>query len=199
MIDKKKINKNDIPPENINLLSKDKKILLRSIKKEDVYGNWWRWFNDPEVTLYMNKGVKNNTIEDQLAFYTKVVSSDNNLVLAICDYKTNKHIGTTGLHNISWLQGKAQFGIIIGEKDYWGMKVGSRAWRMIINYGIENLNLKSIDTKIFSKNLASIKIAEKCGFQIIKLLKNDVEKNSKMYDRVYMVLNQKNWKKYYKI
>ena len=89
--------------------------------------------------------------------------------------------------------------IIIGEKDYWGMKVGSKAWRMLINYGFENLKLKLIDTKIFSKNLASIKIAEKCGFQTIKLLKNDVEKNGKMYDRVYMVLNQNNWKKYYKI
>ena len=194
-----KINKNDILPKNINLLSKDKKINLRSIREEDVYGNWWRWFNDPEVTLYMNKGVKNNTIEDQLAFYNKVVSSDNNLVVAICDHKTNKHIGTTGLHNISWSQGNAQFGIIIGEKDYWGMKVGSKSWRMLINYGFENLKLKSIDTKIFSKNLASIKIAEKCGFKTINLLKNDVEKNGKMYDRVYMVLNQNNWKKYYKI
>ena len=195
----KKNNKKNILLENINLLSKDKKINLRSIKQEDVYGNWWGWFNDPEVTLYMNKGVKNNTIEDQLAFYNKVVSSDNNLVLAICDHKTNKHIGTTGLHNISWLRGNAQFGIIIGEKDYWGVGVGSKAWRMIINYGFENLKLKLIDTKIFSKNLASIKIAEKCGFQTIKLLKNDVEKNGKMYDRVYMVLNQNNWEKHYKI
>lgn len=176
---------------NKNIKIVEDKIFLRSPIEKDVYGNWWKWFNDPEVTEHMNKGVLENTIENQLAFFTKMIQSEKDLILAICDRKTEMHIGTTGLHNIDWMKGSAQFGITIGEKLFWGKNIGSIAWKMIVNYGFEELNLKKIDTKIFSDNLASIRIAEKCGFKKIKLLKNDVEKNGKLYDRIYMVLNKK--------
>lgn len=183
--------------KNVKLMGE--KIFLRSPIEEDVYGNWWRWFNDLDVTEHMNKGVKENTIEDQLAFFKKVNQSEKDLVLAICDRKSGLHIGITGLHNIDWVKGCAQFGIVIGEKKFWGKGIGSIAWKMIVSYGFEELKLKIIDTKIFSNNLASIKIAEKCGFYKIKLLKNDVEKNGKLYDRVYMLLKQKHWERHYNV
>ena len=50
----------------------EEKIYLRSTIEKDVYGNWWKWFNDPEVTKYMNKGIVKNTIENQLAFFKKI-------------------------------------------------------------------------------------------------------------------------------
>ena len=59
--------------------------ILRSIERKDVYGNWWKWFNDPDVTAYMNKGQFKNTIEKQLEFYEKIKKSNTDFVLAICD------------------------------------------------------------------------------------------------------------------
>ena len=182
-----------------NIYIEKENCFLRNIKEKDVYGNWWKWFNDPDVTAYMNKGQIKNTIQKQLEFYKKVAESKNDLVFAICNRKNGQHIGTIGLHDINLKKESAQFGIVIGEKNFWGKGIGSVAWRMMINYGFSDLRLTIIDTTIFAKNIASIKIAKKGGFQTIKLLKNDVEKNGKMYDRVYMVLNQNNWKKYYKI
>ena len=170
------------------------KIYLRFVREVDAYGNWWRWFNDPDVTVHMNKGVKENTVEDQLVFFEKVSHSEKDVVLAICDLESGVHIGTTGLHDIDWGKGTAQFGIVIGEKTLWGKGIGTEAWRMIVEYGFSALKLKKIHTKIFAGNLPSLRIAEECGFEKKAVLKNDIKKNDVFHDRIYLVLTRQRWK-----
>jgi [ribosomal protein S5]-alanine N-acetyltransferase len=172
----------------------DKKIYLRSPIEKDVYGNWWKWFNDPEVTQHMNKGAVENTVEDQQKHFNKINQSKNDLVLAICDRKTNMHIGIAGLHNIDWGKGHAQFGIIIGEKEYWGIGIGTEAWFIILDYGFNTLKLRIIHTKIFAENLSSLRIAEKCGFEEKAIVKNDINKNGIAYDRIHMFITRQKWK-----
>ena len=170
-----------------------KKILLRSVTENDVTGNWWKWLNDPSVTQYMAKGNRINTKKRQLDFFKKVSGSGKDCVLAICDIKTNSHIGTVGIHSIDWTKGIGQFGIIIGEKEFWGKGIGTEAWFLAINYGFTYLNLKRINTKIFVKNLASLKIAKKVGFIERILLKDDVLKNGISYDRKLLEILKENW------
>jgi len=182
------------PIDKNNVRINGEKIFLRFVREEDVYGNWWRWFNDPDVTAHMNKGVKKNTVEDQLAFFEKIQQSEKDVVLAICDRQTGRHIGTTGLHDIDWEKGSAQFGIVIGEKKFRGQGIGTEVWSMIVSYGFDKLKLQKIHTKIFAENLSSIRIATKCGFEQKAILKSDVEKKGVRYDRVYMVLTRERWK-----
>ena len=123
-------------------------IYLRNVQLNDVSGNWWRWFNDKQVTRFMQKGMKKNTVEDQHSFFKKVYKSENDLVLAICYKENKKHIGTTGLHQIDWEERSAQFGIIIGEKLYWGRSIGSDAWEKVIDYGFTKIKLKKFTQNI---------------------------------------------------
>ena len=102
-------------------------ISLRTLHESDAVSNWWKWFNDKDVTKYMNKGHEENTPEKQLNFLKKVQLSNKDCVLGIFYNKNNKHIGTTAIHNIRYDKNfrKGNFGIIIGEKFFWGKGFGA--------------------------------------------------------------------------
>ncbi len=171
-----------------------KKVFLRSLKKKDAVGNWWRWLNNKNVTKYMAKGDSENTAAKQVAFFEEINSSKTDIALAICDIKSSSHVGTTALHKIDWAKGSAQFGIIIGEEDYWGRGMGTEAWFLLTDYAFNDLKLKKIHTKIFRENLPSLKIAEKCGFKEKTFLRKDVTKNGDFFDRYLLQLTKFNWK-----
>ena len=170
------------------------KIYLRPVRIDDVYGNWWKWFNDLEVTKYMNKGNEKNTPEKQRQFFEKVNGSKNYSVFAICEKFSGVHLGTVGLHDIDHEKKIAQFGIIIGEKEFWGRGIGKEAWVMMIEYGFINLKLEHISTKIFNKNVASIKIAKSLGF-LSNERNEKIIKNGIPLQRINLMLQKELWLK----
>ena len=180
-----KINNNQINIQN-------KEISLKTLNQQDAVGRWWQWFNDKEVTKYMNKGHHQNTPEKQLDFFNKVKNSNQDCVLGIFYNKNDKHIGTTAIHNIRYESGlkKGNFGIIIGEKFFWGKGYGTQAWRMMTNFAFNTLDLNVIETKVFSSNLSSLKVAKKIGFKRKKLVENDIMKDGKMIDRIVLELKK---------
>ena len=52
--------------KNSQINIQDKEISLRTLNEQDAVGRWWQWFNDKEVTKFMNKGHHQNTPEKQL-------------------------------------------------------------------------------------------------------------------------------------
>lgn len=170
-------------------------IYLRSPTETDVQGRWWQWLNDPDVTAHMNKGQVVNTMQRQMEFFNKMKSSDSDCVFAICCSQTHQHIGTTAIHNIHMDGGLkvGSFGILIGEKNFWGKGIGSEVWTLVITEAFDNLNLDAIHTKIFSSNVASLRIAEKVGFKTIEIIKNEFQKGDHWIDRHVLRLDREGW------
>lgn len=163
---------------------------MRTPVESDVYGNWWKWFNDEEVTKYLDKGHERNTVQKQMEFFKKYSRSKKDLILAICDKDTEKHIGATAIHSIQndkWFFG--YFGIVIGEKDFWNKGFGTEVWRLMTQHAFDNLKLDFLMTKIFTDNKAALRIAQKMGFKIIRRLKKDIIKNGKGIDRLLLRLD----------
>ena len=73
-----------------------KKVFLRSLKKKDALGKWWKLLNKKNLTKYMAKGTQRNTAAKQVEFL-KVNLSKTDIALAICDMKSRSHVGTTAL------------------------------------------------------------------------------------------------------
>jgi RimJ/RimL family protein N-acetyltransferase len=80
-----------------------KKTYLRPIEQVDLEGNWYTWFNDPDVTKHMKHGVFPNTYEKQKAFLERILDSTEMIQLAIIDRKTDKFIGVVSIREIDWV------------------------------------------------------------------------------------------------
>jgi len=172
------------------------KVRLRAIEKEDVH-NCVRWLNDPEVIqyLYMTSplglAMEEKWIEEQLA--TPPTSGQ---VLAIEALEGDNwiHIGNTGLHKVEPVNLQAEFGIFIGNKEYWNKGYGSEATKLIVKHGFENLNLNRIYLYVFEDNPRAIATYKGVGFVQEGLLRQAVYKNGRFNNMLLMSILHSEWR-----
>jgi RimJ/RimL family protein N-acetyltransferase len=160
-------------------------IYLRELRETDLDGPWYTWLNDSEVTVYQNKGIFPNSKEKQRLYYESITNTSNEVVLAIIEETTNKHVGNVGLHRIDWVHRSAELGIVIGDRAVWGKKFGKQAWQLISDYGFNVLNLHKIYAIIVAGNIPSCKSAESAGFRRDGSMRDFLYKNGKYLDAHY--------------
>ena len=168
-------------------------IYLRALTETDLEGNWYRWFNDPEVTRSQDKGYLPNTPEKQRQYHENIKDSDSDLVLAIVDMDTHQHIGNVGLHHINWIHRSAALGIVIGEKSSWGKGFGRQAWRMITRHGFETLNLNKITATTLEGNERSLACARASGYEIEGTQKEQMYKVGMFQDLILVGITRAMW------
>lgn len=169
-------------------------IALRALQESDIEGNWFDWFNDPDVTKYLATGAFPNTREKQRLFYQEnVVNSDNQAILAIVDKKTGKHIGIASIRNINWVHRTGDIAIIIGEKEFWMGNNALEAYYLTIKYAFLNLNLNRLFTATMAPNEVSLKYCERVGFKNIGVGREVYFKNGTYIDCVYADILKREW------
>jgi len=88
-------------------------------------------------------------------------------------------IGGIGFKNIKGH--RAEIGYWLGEK-YWGQGITTSALKKITEYGFNKLKLRRLEIGIFPFNKASMRVAEKAGYQYEGRLKKFVLKDKKLVD-----------------
>ena len=168
-------------------------IYLRAPTERDLEGDWYRWLNDSEVTYFQDKGYFANTLEKQTQYYNSIKDSDSDVVLAIADAKTHRHIGSVGLHRINWIHRSAVLGIVIGEKESWGKGFGKQAWRLITQYGIETLNMNKITATTLAGNDRSLACALASGYEIEGTQKEQMYRHGRYHDLIHVGITSTAW------
>jgi RimJ/RimL family protein N-acetyltransferase len=151
------------------------KVYLRALERGDLRGPMFQWANDPEVTRYMYMGVVPNTIETLEHEYEllreggtagllQLSNAPKNVVYAVVAIETDVHIGNVGLFGIDWIMRVAEFRNVIGDRDYWGRGHGFEAYRLVIGYAFDRLNLRRLNAGARADNVASIGALKKVGF-----------------------------------
>jgi RimJ/RimL family protein N-acetyltransferase len=176
---------------------KGKLVTLRPVKRSDIT-YFLKWFNDPEVIQYlgmylpMTEMAEEKWIEE---LGTTRARSDVVFVIEAIEGRSNKPIGSCGLHGISPKDHNATFGIAIGEKDHWGKGYGTEAARLIIRYGFEQLNLHRINSGAIGFNERSIRMHKKVGFTEEGRQRQAMFKNGAFHDHVLFGLLRDEWLK----
>lgn len=174
---------------------KGDKVLLRPIKRSDI-SLFLKWFNDPEVTQYliqylpMTEMAEEKWIEEMAT--TRATTDVIFVIEAICKEST-KPIGNVGLHRINHKDQRAEFGITIGEKDYWDKGYGTEATTLIVEYGFKQLNLNRISSSVLEFNERSIKLHKKVGFEEEGRRRKAWFKNGKFWDEVLFGILKDEW------
>ena len=59
---------------------------------------------------------------------------------------------------------KAEFGITIGEKNYWGTGIAKTASEMLLNYAFQIIKLEELYLTVFEANVRAIQFFSNLGF-----------------------------------
>lgn len=160
------------------------KIYLRTIGKEDLTDEYRDWFNDSEICFFNSHHRFPNYDENMKEYYERVIRSRANLVLAIIDRGTGRHVGNVALQDIDSLNQNAELAVIIGDKDFWSRGVGYDACSLIMRHGFTQLNLHRMYCGTFKDNLGMQKLALKLGFKPEGEFREQVFKNGNFRDVV---------------
>ncbi len=159
-------------------------IYLRELQTNDLDGNWYKWFNNEEVTRYQDKRIYPNTYEKQLKYYNYLLESNEDVVMAIIDKKTEIHIGNIGLHKINYIHRRSEIGIVIGEEKFQGKGYGGLCIEAFVKYAFDILNLNRLTAIVMEENISSLKIFEKAGFSREGIMKSYFYKNGKYLNSI---------------
>jgi len=121
-----------------------------------------QWFSDTEVTRYMGRPFP-PTLAQEHEWFERVTKSDTDLLWAIM--AEDRHIGSTGIHDIQWRSRRAITGNLIGDKSAWGKGYGSEAVRLRTRYAFQELGLEKLETEVFMENAGSRRCLEKSGYR----------------------------------
>lgn len=163
-------------------------IHLRPLERTDLIETYVGWLNDPEVTRYTETGTFPTTAQDLERFHQEVTGSKSQVILAIIHTQSGRHIGNVKLGPIHWVYRSATFGILIGDKKFWGKGIGVEATRLMVEYGFYRLNLHRIDLGVYAEHESAVHAYEKVGFKVEGRLREDVFQGGEYKDRLWMGL-----------
>lgn len=169
------------------------KLYLRGLERSDLEGDYFDWLNDTKVTKFLDSGVFPNTPEKMDEYYRTTVLSANNIMLAIIDKESDKHIGNIKLGPINWITRIAPLGIMIGNKKFWGKGYGTEAIRLALDYTFKRLNLHKVTAGIAAIHQPSIKAFQKAGFEIEGRAKNQFFLDAEYYDSLYLGITKEHF------
>lgn len=170
------------------------KIYLRPLERADLNETYLGWLNDAEVTRYMEAGAFPATYQDLEKFYQGVTGSTTDVIFAIADRKSHRHIGNAKLGPIHWIHRRAMFGIMIGDKGFWGRGIGEEVTRLMVEYAFRRLNLNRVTLGVFAEHESAVGCYEKVGFRVEGRIREDLFRDGEYKDRLWMGLLRSEYK-----
>jgi RimJ/RimL family protein N-acetyltransferase len=179
----------------INPYAIGKKIYLRAPIEEDISGDWYQWFSDPETTSFLGDRWWPNTIESQLSFFNSIKGSKDRLVLMICDMSSDLPIGVCNLNAISWVHRNAEIALVIGNKNYRNGTYAIETLSLLLQIAFNRLNLLNLKSTHISSNPYTPLLEKMFGFIEAGRLSNFLFSNGDFFDLVITHLTKSNWVK----
>ncbi len=122
-----------------------------------------KWNYDTEINFYFSKRPPLSQ-EQQLLWLEKTLNDTTKKKYIIIHQLNKKPVGMVSLMKIDLAFQKAEFGITIGEKNYWGTGVAKAASNMILHYAFQVLKLEEIYLTVFEANIRAIQFFSNLGF-----------------------------------
>lgn len=170
-----------------------KKIYLRGLTKRDIPA-WYKWFNDPEVTEYMNKGICPNTKILQEEYFRNLAKSKNDIQLGIVLKEKGSLIGIIGIHKVDWVHRNGDISIVIGDKRQWGKGVAKEAISLTVRHAFTKMNLRRLVAGMTALNLGSRRCFEDNGFVLEGTRRKHFFYKGKYVDVYMLGLLEEEWK-----
>jgi len=123
-----------------------------------------RWYSDPDVRHWLHMSeTEEPTIESEEARFQQSEADPARLSWVI-ETREGKPLGVIALVAVDEVHGRAELGISIGEKAYWGRGYGTDAIRVLLAHAFGALSLRRVTLITDADNERGIRSYEKTGF-----------------------------------
>jgi RimJ/RimL family protein N-acetyltransferase len=169
------------------------RVYLRPAERSDV-PSFVRWLADAEVTgnlairLPISQAAEEKWFDQMLEQQGK-----QHYHFVICLIDGDRPIGATDLRDLDLENGKAGFGIVIGEKAEWNKGYGTETLEAICDFGFGQLRLERIYLEVYADNKAGQRAYQKAGFVQEGVLRNAHFADGRHQDAHIMSLLRGEW------
>lgn len=169
-------------------------VRLTQLQRNDIPA-FTRWFRDAEIQSLIDIDVMVPvTDEAEQEFYEQAVKKSNDaFYFSIRTLEGDLLIGNCSLFGINHKNRSAEFGIVVGEKEYWGRGYGSDAARIILRFAFEEANLNRVHLEAFGYNARAIRSYEKVGFVREGVRREAVFRAGEYHDVIEMAVLREEW------
>ncbi len=138
---------------------------LERLSIEHLSQDYVDWMNDNEVNKFLESG--GNYTLDMLKDFLTDVSNQDKYFWAIKNKLDNRHLGNIKIDPINFKHFWGEFGILIGDKSFWGEGVGFEVSKKVIEFCFDgNLKLRKVNLGVRAENIAAIALYKKLGFVV---------------------------------
>lgn len=165
-----------------------KLVRLRPYNKEDLPLRM-EYINNPEIVSRLTPEVPYPvTLYEEEKWYQSITAESDIYKFAIETLEDGKFIGGCSINHISWKNRVAAIGIFIGDKAYQSKGYGTDALTVLIDFVFQQMNINKISLCVYSFNVSAINCYKKLGFQVEGVLRQEIYKDGKYFDKILMGL-----------
>jgi ribosomal-protein-alanine N-acetyltransferase len=164
------------------------KVRLVPLDRDKHLGNAVKWFNDPEVTRWLETGDWPLTKGAEEEYFRAAERQDRSSVQFAVESLQGEHVGFSGLRSIDWQSRVAVSGSVIGRKDLWGRGVGTDGARVRNRYAFEVLGLRLLIASVIADNAASLAMLAKVGYTEVGRVPERYWKRGAYRDQVILTM-----------
>jgi RimJ/RimL family protein N-acetyltransferase len=137
--------------------------------------------NDENVSRYLVYTFPYPYTKPDAEWWISAGSKDNGATTRVIEFR-GELVGLVGITpQIGWRAHLGEIGYWVG-KDYWGKGIATSALKQMTDYGFVSLRLKKLCAPVMSPNAASMRVVAKCGYELVGILKSEVQKAGRFYD-----------------
>ena len=148
---------------NRQLILTGSKVRIRPRRFEDA-ADQYRWRCDEELCSLdasVPTGLAFSEFSDRYSVELEYPGLTCTLAIDTLD---DQHIGECSLFNFDFLSNTAEFGVLIGEKDFWGRGYGTDAVNTLLHDIFMTSDLERLLLRTLTWNIRAQRCFEKCGF-----------------------------------
>lgn len=166
----------------------ERKGRLRPVNRKD-WGQIVGWWNDGEVRRLFDVHFVDQTFSDAEKWFARSGSSGEeklprSFVIEVDESGKWTPVGTAEFYSERPSHRTAEFGFLIGDKNWWGKGIGTETAKRMIKYGMDELGYKRIGAVSASYNVRSLNALQKAGFQIEGVRKSYVLRDGEHHDQI---------------
>lgn len=170
----------------MNTLLNTPRLRLEPLDQKHVSTEYVGWLNDKIVNEYLE--TRGGQTNESVLTYINELKSQNAYSWAIIFKKDNKHIGNIKIHPINYKHSHGEYGILIGDKNYWGLGIAKEASLEVIRFIFSNDIIHRITLGVLQNNIRAVKLYKRIGFKPEGVLIDHLRYDDQFYNVIRMAI-----------